>query len=230
MGYGDAYIYAVVLSQEAADKAWQVCEKLHYLRANQNEVYKIAAQHRGADDESTRIRRDAWRKGDEYNTAIEEQTRILKDIMHNPLHVDCVCDDSRHGDYELLEKELLELQPVRNFCKAHKEHAWIRPELQAFDKNCLILVPSHYDVDEEFWADLYDKDESRKNDPEKAYRYGCPACHMGALLGQNVKPFTCPNCGDAKMEQQGDVEYSENGKLALYVTLPNGKQMLQNEL
>lgn len=229
MSCGDAYIYAVVLSFEAAQKAWRVCEKLHYLRENQAEINKIASEHNGADDEDTRIRRQAWRKADEYTPLIEEQERLLKDIMHNPLYVDCVCDDS-HSGYKVLEKELLELQPVRNFCEAHKEHAWIRPELEAFDATCLILVPSHYDVDAEFWADLYDKDETRDNDKEKAYRYGCPYCHMGALLGQNVKPFTCPRCGNALMERQGEVDYSENGKLALYVTLPNGKQMLQNEV
>lgn len=230
MGYGDAYIYAIVLSDEKANKAFPHTEKLHYLLANREEILHILYKPGGKTDVPENLQKQLSSRVDEYGVLIDEQLHLLDEIIRNPLFVQLVCDDSRHGDYALLEKEHLELQPVRNFCEAHGEHAWISPELEAFDKNCLILVPCHADNDEEFWADLYGKDEERRNDPEKAYRYGCPACHMGALLGQKVEPFTCPNCGKAKVERQGEVDYSESGKLVLYVTLPNGKQMLQNEL
>lgn len=148
MGSGDAYIYCLIIDENAADK---INRNLSVIDQKQKKVNVILDELR-ADDYQDPVR---GKRGLALLDEIKQCKREIRQACKNPIAIYLVADDSWREAYHGCEEALYTPTSVSMFLQQTGGHIWCKEELaQKHLHQVCICLPSHYDCDDEFLDEL----------------------------------------------------------------------------
>lgn len=155
MTSGDAYLVAVVVKDHNVAEIGQEMKLCHDFHEMISEVV-----NEKSDGAPTSMRR--WYFYDMLiNKNYPWNDGRFDELICDNLALDYVSDDSWSKSYHAVGK--VGMMNVGKFIKRFKNKAWINPKMNQFAKNTLVIVPSHYDVTEEFLEDFKVKKFPKEN-------------------------------------------------------------------
>jgi hypothetical protein len=148
MSSGDAYVYCLIIDENAADK---INRNLSVIDQKQKKVNEILEQLR-ADNAQDPVR---GKRGLALLDEIKKCKRNIREFCKNPIAIFHVADDSWIEAYHACDEAMYTPTSVCMFLRQTKGRIWCKDELlEKYKHHICICLPSHYDCDEEFLEEL----------------------------------------------------------------------------
>jgi len=148
MSSGDAYIYCLIIDENAADK---INRNLSIIDQKQKKVNEILEELR-ADKFQDPVR---GKRGLALLDEVKQCKRNIRELCKNPIAIFHVADDSWNEAYHACDEALYTPTSVCMFLRQTKGRIWCKDELlEKYKHHICICLPSHYDCDAEFLDEL----------------------------------------------------------------------------
>ena len=142
MGYGDAYVYACIISKEVADDMEPVLEQIR-------DGFRFCWMNRKKNG-NIHERVNRWKEIKALRKVMYEKARTNIELLH-------IMDDSACASDEMCDKWFMlgncqyEMYPVSWFLIVHGNlFWWCHEDLKALADKHMLILPSHYGIDREF--------------------------------------------------------------------------------
>ena len=150
MGSGDAYIYCAIIGKEQVEKITIILKEIDELQKPIDVILKEIHDHENTMQNPNR--------GEEGLSLMDKQDEKYGEIIaicRTPIAFDLVADDSWHDAYDKCSRFNFRPVTVKAFLKGVRGKLWKDPEIFTHHLNgYCICLPSHYDTDDEFLAEL----------------------------------------------------------------------------
>jgi hypothetical protein len=148
MGYGDAYVYCAIIGKEQVEKITIIRREIQEIQKEIDPILEDMKINPIPSPERGKIGLALMEQQDEkYGEIIT--------VCRNPIAFDLVADDSWHEAYDRCSRYNFRPVPVQEFLKGVQDKFWKNPAIFAQHINgYCICLPSHYDTDDEFLAEL----------------------------------------------------------------------------
>lgn len=144
MGYGDAYVYLLVTSNEVAEKIKLLIEEI---AGKQKLIDEIIAEM----DKDGELKPERGKRGLAIMDEQQELRRRIICLCKKPIAIYDVADDSWLDAWHACFNLTYESIKVSDVVKATNGKMWCKEELmEKYPDRMCILLPSHYDTDEDF--------------------------------------------------------------------------------
>lgn len=148
MSSGDAYVYCLIIDENAADK---INRNLSIIDQKQKKVNVILDQLRECNYQDA-VRGES---GLALLHEIKQCKRNIREACKNPIAIYHVADDSWREAYNACEEAMYTPTSVSMFLHQTKGNIWCKEELaENHMHHVCICLPSHYDCDDEFLEEL----------------------------------------------------------------------------
>jgi|WetSurMetagenome_2_1015567.scaffolds.fasta_scaffold61376_4 hypothetical protein len=147
MGYGDAYVYAVIITPEQVTEIKGIKKEI---KDNQKKIDKILQEYKTA---KTPIDKRGQCQGLFIDNARCYERLIT--ACKNPIAIYHVASDDWLEAWEKCSGFNYKVVPVKTFLSKVKDKLWCGADLDVFFSNAtMICIPSHYDIDDELLSSL----------------------------------------------------------------------------
>jgi hypothetical protein len=148
MSSGDAYIYCLIISDDAADKI----SRINLIMDEKQKLVDEIVQQINVD------KRQNPERGQHGLAIMDEMKALRKEIRNlckNPIAIYDVADDSWIEAYRACREWLYTPTNVNRFIEHTKGKLWCKDELiERWHGFACLCLPSHYDCDQEFLEEL----------------------------------------------------------------------------
>jgi hypothetical protein len=144
MSSGDAYVYCLIIDENAADK---INRNLSIIDQKQKKVNEIL-QHLEGIDYQDQVR---GKQGLALLEEIKQCKMNIHEFCKNPIAIYYVADDSWNEAYDACSEAMYTPTSVSMFLNQTGGKIWCKDELAKRDMfDICLCLPSHHDTDEEF--------------------------------------------------------------------------------
>jgi hypothetical protein len=185
MSSGDAYIYCLIISEDAACK---INRLLNVIGKKQKEVDEIL-QSKNDDGNpqvkaivnQIRLSRSGSERGLKLLDHIQKLQQGIINSCKNPIAIFHVADDSWNEAYHACDEAMYTPTSVSMFLNQTGGKIWCKDELvEKYRNHVCICLPSHYDTDSEFLDELGVK--TRRLEDYNAHKRTEPICRTEYVL------------------------------------------------
>jgi len=190
MSSGDAYVYCLIIDENAADN---INRNLSIIENKQKSVNEIVEQIR-ADNIQDPVRGE---RGLALLGEIKQCKKAIRGFCKNPIAIFHVADDSWIEAYHACNEAMYTPTSVCMFLRQTKGKIWCKDELlEKYKHHVCICLPSHYDCDEEFLEELgvktrrlEDYNAHRRTEPIRKIEYVMVNLADGSIVHTGTLSF-----------------------------------------
>jgi len=147
MGYGDAYVYCLVISPDVVSKIQRILYKIEQKQQEINEILADMDVH----PEQNKVR------GERGLKLMDEQRKLRWQIIvlcKNPIAIHHIASDDWLDAWTTCSRFNFVPMKVSEVIKRAHGKMWCDESLKAYKDNMCICIPSHYDTDTELMMEI----------------------------------------------------------------------------